>query len=233
MPIPSNGVIYVQSVPTEHHRTRTTRTADARGPARRARPGDSPSARVASSDDRIYRRHPLGYPQANDVTTYGCLSGDVFLRGQLSGQLTIAADNNVYVVGNTTYAGGTGGTDILGLIANNYIEVYHPVRTDSSSNWGTTCDGGGNGSYTGCSLKIPVDQYREADLVVHTGLPQPADPVGAAHAAALVPGAELPVRNDERGQPLRDGRDRPEVPRHRDADRHVRATARPTRTTSV
>jgi hypothetical protein len=156
MPIPTNGVIYVQSVPTSSADPNYTGSCPWTGTTSttgRLAVGQSSST---SSGSRLYRRHPLGYPQPNDVTTYNCLAGDVFLRGSLNGQLTIAGDNNIYIVGNTTYASGTGGTDILGLIANNYIEVYHPVRTDSSGSWGTTCDGGGNGSYTGCSLKTPL-----------------------------------------------------------------------------
>ena len=151
MPIPTNGVIYVQSVPTSSSDPNYTNGCPWTGTT-----STTGRTAVGQATGSPYRRHPLGYPQDNDVTAYGCLSGDVFLRGSLSGQLTIAADNNAVVVGNTTYAGGTGGTDILGLIANNYIEVYHPVRTDSSGSWGSTCDGGGNGSYQGCSLKIPV-----------------------------------------------------------------------------
>ncbi len=151
LPLPSNGVIYVQNVPTSSSDQNYTNgcpwTGTVVGTARLS------VGQTSASSGKVYRAHPLGYPQKDDVTTYGCRDGDVFLRGQLSGRLTIAADNNVYLVGNTTYVSGTGGTDVLGLIANNYIEIYHPVYTTSSSN--TNCDGGGNSSYTGCSLKIP------------------------------------------------------------------------------
>ncbi len=150
MPIPSNGVIYVQGVPTTSSDPNYTASCPWTGTT--STTGRLSVGQSSSSSGKVYRQHPLGYPQPNDVTTYSCLSGDVFLRGTLSGQATIAADNNVYVVGNTTYQGGTGGTDILGLIANNYIEVYHPVRTSGS----TGCDGGSNGSYSGCSLTIPA-----------------------------------------------------------------------------
>jgi hypothetical protein len=148
MPIPSNGVIYVQSVPTSSSDPNFTSGCPWTG-------STSSTGRLAVGlgSGSTYRPHPLGYPQQNDVTTYDCRAGDVFLRGTLKGQLTLAADNNVYIVGNTTYSGGTGGTDILGLIANNYIEVYHPVRTGSST---SGCDGGSNGSYQGCSLDIPA-----------------------------------------------------------------------------
>jgi hypothetical protein len=56
----------------------------------------------------------------------------VFLSGTLKGQLTIAAENNITIVWHLQYQGGVAGTDLLGLVANNFIDVYHPV--DSSGN---------------------------------------------------------------------------------------------------
>jgi Tfp pilus assembly protein PilX len=65
-------------------------------------------------------------------TTYpgatGC--GNVYVHGSYSGQLTIAAENDVVVDGNLTNSGG----GMLGLIANNFVRVYHP------------CSNGTNGS---------------------------------------------------------------------------------------
>lgn len=103
--LPTNGVIYVQNVPTSQTAT------------------CSPSA-----------RNPVGYPIANDVTTYGCRNGDVFLSGTLRGRLTIAAENNIVVVANTTYSStGAASNDLLGLIANNFVQVYHPVNSSGTN----------------------------------------------------------------------------------------------------
>ena len=132
-PLPPNGVIYVQNVPS----TATDPNYTSGCPYSVTAPGGG-----------INRAHPLGYPQRYDITTYGCRDGDVFLRGTLKGRLTIAADNNIDVIGSITYQSGTGGSDLLGLVANNYVEIYHPVRTGSTTN----CDGGNvNG---GCNLRI-------------------------------------------------------------------------------
>jgi hypothetical protein len=84
------------------------------------------------------RTHPLGFPQKNDETPsttgttptgYGCRNGDVFLQGVLNGRLTIAAENNINLVGSTTYYDSD---DLLGLIANNFISVYHPVASTTA-----------------------------------------------------------------------------------------------------
>ncbi len=78
-------------------------------------------------------------------------------RGHLKGRLTIAADNNIDVTGSVLYQGGTGGNDLLGLVANNYVEIYHPVDVQSSSTSQSYCDGSyisNNGSYY-CNLKLP------------------------------------------------------------------------------
>jgi Tfp pilus assembly protein PilX len=59
-------------------------------------------------------------------------NGDVSVKGTLKGQLTIAAQNDVIITGNLQYNTYPGGTDVLGLIANNNVAIYHP--TDSNEN---------------------------------------------------------------------------------------------------
>jgi hypothetical protein len=137
MALPPNGVIYVQNVPS------VTTDANYTAGCPFSRPRIGGGANIA---------HPLGFPQINDVTPtswYNCRNGDVFLMGTLAGRLTIAADNNIVLFGSTTYNTGTTGTDLLGLVANNYVEVYHPTKTAS----GGTCDG--NVVNGGCNMSLP------------------------------------------------------------------------------
>ncbi len=110
--LPSNGVIYVQSVPST-----------------KSDPNYTKNCPFTVGGEK----HPLGLPISNDITTYGCRDGDAFVEGTLKGRLTIAADNNIDITWNLTYQSGTGGTDLLGLIANNFIEVWHPVSCTSGS----------------------------------------------------------------------------------------------------
>jgi hypothetical protein len=79
-------------------------------------------------------QNKLGYPITNDVTTYGCRDGDVFLSGTLKGQLTIGTENNIVVVSNVTYqTSGPASSDMLGLVANNFVQVYHPVSSSGTN----------------------------------------------------------------------------------------------------
>jgi hypothetical protein len=133
--LPPDGVIYVQNVPSA--------AGDANFTA-----GCLTHTQLQPSGVGAVVQHPLGLPQLGDITTYGCRNGDVFLQGTLKGRLTIASDNNIEIVGNTTYAGGIGGNDLLGLVANNYIEIYHPVGyADGTKPPAGYCNGGSiNGS---------------------------------------------------------------------------------------
>ena len=45
------------------------------------------------------------------------------MRGTYTGQLTIAAENDIIVDGNLTRTGN----GLLGLVANNFVRVKHPV----------------------------------------------------------------------------------------------------------
>jgi hypothetical protein len=109
-PLPSNGVIVVQNVPATSSDPNYTNACVGGFYPAGLTPAATPPARV-------------------DVTPYGCSNGDAFVSGTLKGQLTIAADNNIDIVGNLVNFDTTpGSTDILGLIANNYVEIYHPVQ---------------------------------------------------------------------------------------------------------
>ena len=55
--------------------------------------------------------------------------GNVFVSGKYSGRLTIAADNDVIINGNILREG----SGMLGLIANNFIRVWHPYPTQTGS----------------------------------------------------------------------------------------------------
>lgn len=89
--------------------------------------------------------------------------------GGIQGQLTVASQNNIVITGNLQYTdcGGSfdstvlhpcqynvgGQNDVLGLIAQNYVEVNHPVVPNCSTVHGrTTCSpitySGGNGRAT-------------------------------------------------------------------------------------
>ncbi len=85
-----------------------------------------------------------GYPQNGDLNydygEYDCRAGTVFVDGVLKGRVTVGAGNNIIIVDDLTYQGGTGGADSLGLVASNSVEVYHPVRC--SYYWSGSCYGG-------------------------------------------------------------------------------------------
>ncbi len=74
---------------------------------------------------------------AEEEKTKDC--GTVYIKGNYSSSLTIAGENNVIVNGNvypTSVSGKLGtaptGTAVLGLIASNYVRVYHPCSGGSN-----------------------------------------------------------------------------------------------------
>lgn len=85
----------------------------------------------------------IGYPVAGESTLgatpdHACANGTAYVSGNLQGRTTLGADKDIIITGDLTYASDLAstpqvdGTDVLGLVANNDVWVYHPV--DGSGN---------------------------------------------------------------------------------------------------
>ncbi len=130
---PANNVIYVQNVPTV--------SSDPNFTASGSMPfsgfacnGLSGSTRSGNSSTNGYG-NGIGYPTTNERLTrndaYECRNGDVFVQGTLDGQMTIAAENYIYVTGNIVYEDAN--EDMLGLIGTDAIWIWNPVNASGNS----------------------------------------------------------------------------------------------------
>lgn len=118
MALPANGVLHVQSVPSGAVGSDPNAWGSATCPGTAVNGGTN--------------THVLNQPISGDVTTYDCREGDLFIEGTLDGQMTASADNDVIVTWDLVYEDGVTGDDLLGLVANGSVFIYHPV--DSNGN---------------------------------------------------------------------------------------------------
>jgi hypothetical protein len=77
-----------------------------------------------------YSPFTVTYPASS-----GCGNAIVHSSSDYTGQLTIAAENDVIIDGSLHRASGSGG--LLGLLANNFVRVKHPICPQNDPN----CDG--------------------------------------------------------------------------------------------
>jgi hypothetical protein len=88
----------------------------------------------------------MTYPAITDGT--GC--GDIYVRGAVPSDLTIAADNDIIIDGNLTHSAGVE----LGLIANNFVRVYHPCS--GGTNQSTSPEDSTQGSMTSPTIDAAI-----------------------------------------------------------------------------
>ena len=187
IPVPTQNLIFVQTVPTI--------VGDANyWPATGAN-----SSPTGTGNTCVTNGNDLGYPVSTTVgsgnskvvtteTTikspagtnyYGCRSGDAFVQGTLSGQVTVAADNYVWITGDLTYNDAS--SDVLGLVGQNAVWVWNPDGTTKV----------GNGS-TSSVTNLLTDSGREIDAAImsvsHTFQVQNYN-VGSARGNLTVTGA--------------------------------------------
>lgn len=120
--VPANLVVYVQNVPT------TSGNVNRQGSSVTTPPWTNQVACPSNGNS-------LGYPIANEsipfTNAYGCRNGDIFVKGTLKGQATLAAENYVYVTDDLSY--NDSGEDMLGLVGNNAVWVWNPARSNGNS----------------------------------------------------------------------------------------------------
>jgi len=127
--VPANNVIFVQSVPTTAAASTNPNAWAASGASSRPAGFNCVGLPTSGSNPTTPTGNGIGYPTTNEVaasTSYGCRSGDVFVSGKLDGNVTIGADNYIYVTGQLTYEDSN--DDMLGLIGNNAVIVWNPVN---------------------------------------------------------------------------------------------------------
>lgn len=83
------------------------------------------------------------------TATYPATSscGNVLVKGTYSSKLTIAAENDIIITDDLIRSGD----GLLGLIANNFVRVYHPFSTQTTK---ANCGSGSNGSGSQTNLRI-------------------------------------------------------------------------------
>jgi Tfp pilus assembly protein PilE len=95
-----------------------------------------------------------GYQKAQKYV--GDLCGNVAVWGKYDANVTIGAANDVIVAGDTTRVSDSDDW-LLGLVANQFVRVYHPMQFASGSN---TCGSSTKGAYT----SAPVTKITAAIL---------------------------------------------------------------------
>lgn len=97
----------------------------------------------ASNEGWVFKQPSSGatvrYPLSNERTpeessssspSYGCVTGDAYIKGTVSGQITVASANFVYITGDLLY--NDTAVDVLGIVGNNAVWVWNPMNTSSS-----------------------------------------------------------------------------------------------------
>ncbi|WP_243695364.1 hypothetical protein [Agromyces protaetiae] len=106
----------------------------------------------------------IRYPLANErkpttssstATPYGCANGDVYVEGTMTGAITIAAANFVYVTDSIRY--GNSEVDMLGLIGQNSVWVWDPYTCDVETRDGVQRPGRDNCSVRTGSANRQID----------------------------------------------------------------------------
>ena len=73
--------------------------------------------------------------------------GTVYVEGDVTGQVTVSGEDDIVVTANLTVTDRTN-TDVIGLVAGNYVWVYHPVKCTSSELLAARCSAPPPGSRT-------------------------------------------------------------------------------------
>ncbi len=108
---------------------------------------------------------PANYSPFTAKYVYPSTCGNAYVHGHYSGQLTIAAENDIVIDGSTCWVTTNPcpiepeGSEMLGLIANNYIRVYHdyPNESINATTYAVECKSLVTGQTEGKIENITID----------------------------------------------------------------------------
>lgn len=110
-----------------------------------------------------------------EATKY-CQEGNLYVQGTVKGRVTLAAAQSVILTGDIMLAGGLTGSDMVGLVATNSVEVFHPWMTRVDAQGGpcpshSSCKWGAEpGTETGAVANWPADITPPAGVASFEGI---------------------------------------------------------------
>lgn len=123
VPVPDEMVVYVAAAPG----TVTLQQCNAEelgGPAGQLLPLGTYDRAVHTTTGTA---HPnFTYDTNMTETKKYCAEGNLYVQGTLNGRVTLAAAQSIIATGDIVLAEGREGGDMLGLVATNSVEVFHP-----------------------------------------------------------------------------------------------------------
>jgi hypothetical protein len=132
-----------------------------------------------------------GYDRDQDYQNQPVNCGDIWIKGNYSRDLTVAADNDIVVNGHLDR--NSEGL-LFGLIANNFVRVHHPVTSD--------CNHNATGYVRDLRIQAAILALRHSFIVDNWGCGEPAGnlivdgaiaqkfrgPVGTVNGTAIATG---------------------------------------------
>jgi hypothetical protein len=116
------------------------------------------------------------YDTSQDYSDPRLPCGDIWVKGNYARDLTIAADGDIVINGNLERSSGGDGL-LLGLIANNFVRVYHPTYTDDN------CSTNDAGSITDLKIQAAILALKHSFIVDNWNCGQP---LGALHVEGAI-----------------------------------------------
>ena len=133
LPVPNEMVIYAAAAPTAPEpggvvavRRQQCNSNEIGGPLGRTLPFGTYDRTLVPTTFNSHTNFAYDYDSNMVETTKFCAEGNLYAEGTVKGRVTLAAAQSVIATGDLVLAGGRNGYDMLGLVATNSVEVYHP-----------------------------------------------------------------------------------------------------------
>ena len=182
VPVPDEMVIYVAAAPASVVR-RQCNSTEIGGPTGRELPFGTYNRATVPATFNSSTSFSYHYDSNMVETKKFCAEGNLYAEGTVKGRVTIAAAKSVIATGDLVLAGGRNGYDMLGLVATNSVEVYHPRdQKYSVQKLNANCQTSGTTTYricpSGSASEVSGWPTRYADPT--TGSYNPADGIQIA-----------------------------------------------------